>query len=261
MAEKNRYSGQTADLRKQAEKIAREDAVSSPEKLEAMSPAKIRQTLHELRVHQIELTMQNEELQRAHAELEASRARYFDLYDLAPVGYLTVSEQGLILEANLTAATQLGLPRSALTKQPLTKFILKEDEDIYYMHRKKLFETGEPQTCELRMVEKDSSPFWARLEANLAQDARGVTVCRVVLSDITALKRAEFQREAALEEIRKLNEGLEQKVSERTAELRENIAHLKVFNDAFVGRELRMAELKEQIAKLEGKKDYSDEKK
>ena len=248
-------------MREQAEKIAREDAASSPEKLEAMSPAEIRHTLHELRVHQIELTMQNEELRRTQEELEASRAHYFDIYDLAPVGYLTVSEQGLILESNLTAATRLGLSRSELSGQLLTRFILKEDQDIYYRHRKKLFETGEPQTCELRMVEKDSSPFWARLEANLAKDNQGEPVCRVVLSDISALKLAEFQREAALEETRKFNEGLEQKVSERTAELRETIAHLKVFNDAFVGRELRMIELKEQIAELEGEKDYRDEKK
>ena len=92
--------------------------------------------LHELRVHQIELEMQNEELRRAQAELDAARARYFDLYDLAPVGYCTLSEQGLILEANLTAATLLGVARGALVKQPFTRFILKEDQDIYYLHRK-----------------------------------------------------------------------------------------------------------------------------
>jgi CheY-like chemotaxis protein len=79
--------------------------------------------------------MQNEELRRAQAELDDARARYFDLYDLAPVGYCTLSEQGLILETNLTAVILLGVPRGALVKQPISRFILKEDHDIYYLHR------------------------------------------------------------------------------------------------------------------------------
>ena len=131
--------------------------------------------LHELRVHQIELEMQNEELRRTQAELDAARARYFDLYDLAPVGYCTLTEKGLILEANLTAATLLGVARGALVKQPITRFILKEDQDIYYLHRKQLFETGEPQACELRMLKKDGTTFWAHLPATAAQDADGAT--------------------------------------------------------------------------------------
>jgi PAS domain-containing protein len=103
---------------------------------EVILPGEARRLLHELRMHQIELEMQNEELRRTQEALEASRARYFDLYDMAPVGYFTLSEQGLILEANLTAATLLGVPRGALVKQPLTRSIVSEDQDIYYLHRK-----------------------------------------------------------------------------------------------------------------------------
>ena len=102
----------------------------------ARTEADTQRLVHELQVHQIELEMQNEELRRAQVELDAARARYFDLYDLAPVGYCTISEEGLILEANLTAATLLGVARGALVKQPITRFILKEDQDIYYLHRK-----------------------------------------------------------------------------------------------------------------------------
>ena len=173
MTAKKTRRDDSADLRKRAEEIAREKAARMPENVEALSPEEVRQMLHELRVHQIELEMQNEELRRAQGELEASRARYFDLYDLAPVGYFTVSEQGLILEANLTAASLLGVARGALVKQPLTRFILPEDQDIYYRHRKQLFETGAPQVCEMRMVKKDAAPFWARMEATAGAGRRG----------------------------------------------------------------------------------------
>ena len=159
------------------------------------TPEAIQQMFHELRVHQIELEMQNEELRRAQQELETAHARYFDLYDLAPVGYCTVSEKGLVLEANLTATTLLGVSRGELVKQPLTRFILKEDQDTYYLHRKKLFETSEPQTCELRLVKPDGADCWARLEATAPQDADGAPSCRVVLSDITRSKQAEAERE------------------------------------------------------------------
>ena len=184
----------TVDLRKRAEEIARETADLSPENIDGQSPAEIRQTLHELRVHQIELDMQNEELRRAQVELDASRARYFDLYDLAPVGYCTIAEQGLILEANLTIATMLGLPRGEMIKQPISRFIFKDDQDIYYLHRKKLLETGEPQVCEFRMLRTGAPPFLARLEATIAQAADAEPVCRAVLSDITERKRHDEEK-------------------------------------------------------------------
>ncbi|MDO9559232.1 MAG: PAS domain S-box protein, partial [Syntrophales bacterium] len=212
-------TGQT--LRRRAEEIAREKAARMPENLEALSPEETRRTLHELRVHQVEMEMQNEELRRAQAELDASQARYFDLYDLAPTGYCTVSEKGLILEANLTAATLLGVARGALVKQPLTRFILKEDQTVYYRQRKKLFEThstnsgqsGEPLVCELRMVKMDGPAFWAHLAATAAQDAAGAPVCRVVISDINDCKRAE-------EALQQAHDELEQRVVVRTVELR-----------------------------------------
>lgn len=147
--------------------------------------------------------MQNEELRRAQAKLDAARARYFDLYDLAPIGYFALSEKGMILEANLTAATLLGVTRGALVKQLLTRFILKEDQDIYYLHRKQLFETAEPQACEVRMVKKDGTPFWGHLATTAAQDADGVLVCRVVVSDTTERKQAEEKLKDTLESLRR----------------------------------------------------------
>jgi PAS domain S-box-containing protein len=187
----------TADLRQQAEKKLIASKTKVPRSL---SVKETKSMLHELRVHQIELEMQNEELRRAQAELKASQARYFDLYDLAPVGYCSLSEQGLILGANLTLTTMLGVTRDALVKQPLTSFIRKENQDIYYLHRKRLFETGTAQTCELRIMKKDGFAFWARLEATAARDDDGKPICRVVLSDVSAGKKVEEQIRASLQE-------------------------------------------------------------
>ena len=157
-----------------------------------LSPEEARQTLHDLQVHQIELEMQNEELRDAQVALDFERARYFDLYDLAPIGYCTISEQGLIKQANLTVASLLGTTRSELLKQRWTRFIQKEDADLYYLHRKKLLESGEPQSCELRMMKKDGTQFWGHWAATVADDSNGKLELRTVLSDISARKNAEL---------------------------------------------------------------------
>ena len=194
-------------LRQKAEAHFREREEMSSEKLDELSPESMRTILHELRVHQIELEMQNEEMGRAQEDLDASRARYFDLYDLAPVGYCTVSKAGIVLEANLTAATLLGVERGAIAKRPISRFILKEDQDVFYLCRKRLFETGEPQQCELRMVKHDDSTFWACLEATAARDEAGAPSCRIALSDITARKQQEAYRGMDREVLRILNES------------------------------------------------------
>ncbi len=149
-----------------------------------------RHLLNELQVHQIELEMQNEELRRTQQSLETSRERYFALYDLAPVGYVTLNEQGLILEVNLTAANLLGVPRNALVKQRLPHFIFPEDQDIYYRHHNQLFKTHRPQVYALRLVDRGGTPFWVHLNGVMTQDAeRGIPVCLITISDITQHKR------------------------------------------------------------------------
>lgn len=190
-------SNSAGDLRKRAEKKAREKAAQMPENMEELSPGEIKRLLHELRVHQIELEMQNEELRRAQAELESSQARYFDLYDLAPVGYITINDKGLILQANLTAANLLGVARSDLVRKPFSGFIVKEDQDIYYLRRKQFLNDREPQSYELRMLRKDGSQLWTQIEAMSAddEDADNAPLCRVILSDIADRKRTQANLE------------------------------------------------------------------
>ena len=183
-----------AELRRQAEKKARQNGEQSQEDLSAMNLETIGQILHELRVHQIELEIQNEELRLAQAQLDTSKVRYFDLYDLAPVGYITLSETGLILEANLTISTLLGTSRSGLINTPISRFILLEDQDIYYLQYKQLFRTRKPQGWELRMVTQTDTWFWARMEATTATQKDSTLVIRVIVSDITGQKQTEAER-------------------------------------------------------------------
>jgi len=196
------------DLRKRAEEKARQNVAQDRKDLMTLSPEETRRMLQELRIHQIELEMQNVELRRIQAEMDLYQERYFDLYDLAPVGYCTLSEKGLILEANLTAATMLNVARDVLVSQPITRFILKEDQDTYYRHRKHLFETGEPQACELHMVKQEGKSFWARLDSTVVKYSDGETQCRVVIIDITEHKRVE-EVENAIVEINRNKELLE----------------------------------------------------
>jgi PAS domain S-box-containing protein len=181
-------------LRQQAEAVFLEESAQAPAGRESLSLEDTERLLHELRVHQIELEMQNEELRQAQALLDTERARYFDLYDLAPVGYCTLSEAGLILQGNLAAATLLGSTRAGLVMQPISRFILKADQDIYYLHRRNVVENGEPQACELRLMKGDGTAFWAHVASAVAQEADGTVVLRVVLSDVTQRKLAEAER-------------------------------------------------------------------
>lgn len=178
-------------LRRIAEEILEDDAREPQEPQLLLSPEAVQQALHELRVHQVELEMQNDELRHAHAKIEEAKERYFDLYDLAPVGYLTLSVQGIILQANLTSTHLLAVIRAELVRQPITRYIYREDQDVFYQLRKRLIATGAPQMCELRMVKSDGAVLWVHLDATKAQDEHGVPTLRIVLSDFSARKLAE----------------------------------------------------------------------
>src|SRR5664279_3411007 len=147
MIGKHDKSKEVPGLRWRAEEIVDEQGVQPSKDPATLSHEEALRLVHELRVHQVELQMQNDELSRAQAELSATRERYFDLYNLAPVGYFIVSHEGRILETNLTGANLLGVPRAALVKQPITRFIFKEDQDIYYLHRRQLLAKGKAHTC------------------------------------------------------------------------------------------------------------------
>ncbi|HET6494493.1 MAG TPA: PAS domain S-box protein, partial [Thermoleophilia bacterium] len=178
---------------------------------------------HELRVNQIELDMQNEELRRVQLDLEASRKKYFDLFHLAPVGYLTVNERGVLEDANLTAALLLGVERQDLVGQHMSAFIFGQDQDVWYRLERLLEQTSQPQTVEVRMrrvpgATKDDSAtdaasasdrFWAQLRVRPQADSNGSGKTMpfwVTFNDVAervaaqeATRRGERERQDALQ--------------------------------------------------------------
>jgi len=186
------------DLRKRAEAMIQEQA----EDLTHLSPEETQRLIHELRVHQIELELQNGELCRAQEEIQVSCNRYADLYEFAPVGYLTANKDGLVVEANLTCAAMFGMERTYLLGlSSMAHLIVKEDQDIYYLHRQKILNTKTPQSCEIRIRRKDGSQFDAHLECSLVlDDEENVAQIRIAMTDITERKQAEKQLKTALEE-------------------------------------------------------------
>jgi PAS domain S-box-containing protein len=182
------------ELRQQAEKLL-EKKIGN----QVMSTDDMFKLSHELAVHQIELEMQAEELQRAQIDLEKSRDKYIELFDFAPLGYFMLNENNIIIEANLTAARLLGMERRNLIRSKITKFIAPESQDIFYSVYHEDFKPGEKRGCELYMRRKDGTYFAASLEGTARPDEEGHLTRRlIVVTDITERKRIEdslFQSE------------------------------------------------------------------
>jgi PAS domain S-box-containing protein len=196
---------QPGELRKLAEEIHRDTILLSGE---AMTND-MQVTLHELRVHQIELEMQNEELRRMQNELDMSRKHFFDLYDLAPIGYCSVSRAGLVVQINRTASALFGVPREMMLKRSINLYILSADRDVFYLLSKHLFEFGGTQKCELRMLKQDGSDFWVSLTATTELNADAELELRIALLDYTDYKNAQNELERSNDQLNGAKQNLE----------------------------------------------------
>jgi PAS domain S-box-containing protein len=128
------------ELRKRAEDILKERGGTDTELADA------RQVFHELQVYQIELELQNDELLRIHDRLEASSHRLRELYDLAPLPYLSLDKQGVIININITGTNYLGSTRSYLLEKPMISYIQPEYHEGFFRHIKNVFQSGGYQT-------------------------------------------------------------------------------------------------------------------
>ena len=154
--------------------------------------------LHELQVHQVELEMQNEALRQAQIALEESRDRYVDLYEFAPVGYLTLGAEGLIEEINLTGATLLGRERKKLLQRRFTSLVIAEDKDRCIRHFLDVKQGDGQGKVELALQRGDGTVFPAQLDCVLQKAGAGGTAMRIALTDITEREQAEESLRASM---------------------------------------------------------------
>jgi PAS domain S-box-containing protein len=190
-----------------ADRLAR--GINAPD----LTPEELPHLLHTLQTYQIELEMQNDELRTAQGELERLTEKFRDLFEFAPVGYLSVGRDGRIREANLTATALLNTDRQCLLDNKLTDFIAPASQDGFYLLRRRVEASGEKEKGEFVMMRGDGSPFHAELDlfasAALGADADDLLV---VISDISFRVQSEM-------ELQDLNRELDQKVASRTKEL------------------------------------------
>lgn len=179
-----------AELRRQAEERLRRNKADLRQ---PRSGKDAKRLVHELEVHQIELTMQNAELRGAQEELELSRNKYIELYDFAPVGYFTFDTKGLILEVNLTGAKMLGIERRGLVNKSFSSFIAETDgRQIFSKHREDVIRKESSRTCEIRLKRKDGTAFWVELQSIAMENAEGhAGSVHTTIIDVTQHKKAE----------------------------------------------------------------------
>jgi PAS domain S-box-containing protein len=146
--------------------------------------------VQELGIHQEELSIQNEELRRIQIELEESRAKYFELYDLAPVGYITVTKNLIIKESNLAASTLLGMERTDLINKGLSTFVKESSHEQLYLHFKKLGNGPRKQINQIVFERKDGTEILVQFESNQIESEFGQGF-RSILTDITEQTKSE----------------------------------------------------------------------
>jgi signal transduction histidine kinase len=156
--------------------------------------------VHELQVHQIELQMQNAELQRSTLAQELLLEEYRTLYDFAPVGYMSLDRDGLVLKNNLAGAALFGTARSHTKRAPFSRFVVREDRDLFAAFLRKVFsELSGKTTCELRLTPQGSATIFAQLEVQACGSA---SECLVAIIDVSNLRHEEQKSHVAADRLK-----------------------------------------------------------
>lgn len=182
-------------IRKKAEDLLRER--QQPEDL--IGDTDLPAILHELRVHQIELELQNQELIEAQVALRTSQQQYFRLFQFAPVGYFTVTHAGVILEVNVKGTEMLGKPRQQIINTPMITAIDPNYHETWFSHLESVFSSPHQHSDELVLRNRSKERRYVQIESKMMDHPHNDR-CLITLTDITWRKEAEERElEAAVE--------------------------------------------------------------
>lgn len=197
-----------------------------------------RALVHELEVHQVELQQQNEALRSAQSALAGAHDRYVDLFELAPVGYLTLDPDGRIAEANLTAASELGVDRPQLLGHPFERFIAQSDSDRWQRLKAVAQRQGGARRIELRLLRHDGRPYHAQVDCLRTARPGAPTQLRVTITDVSQRQLAETNRRIAARgsvareaERRRIAHGLHEDLGQRLSGLKLSLVALERTSD------------------------------
>ena len=172
------------------------DYIENLTKLHA-SQIQLEERNEEMQLQYEEVRLQNEELKSAHDQLRDSQIRYKDLYDLAPVGYCTLNADDIILKHNLYTTQLLSRQGDFLVGERLTDFIYPDDQDIYYLHCKKLQQINISDHCEIRLIKATGDIIWVSINQILAETHIEQAIFYIAISDISTTKFLQETAEAA----------------------------------------------------------------
>ena len=219
-----------AELRRQAKEAMK----SRRSSMEKMPVEDVRKLVEELGIHQIELEMQNEELRSTQLELEQAKQKYSDLYDFAPVGYLTINEEDRIVEANLTAAKQLGIARSVLIGKPFNLYAAENYREALHIHLRNVFKTKQPQTCEINLNGRGQTNCFVQLDSTYVPDSEGSSLTRTTMTDISDRKQAEEGLKALAGRLEKSNQELQDFAFIASHDLQEPLRKIQAFGNMLI---------------------------
>jgi diguanylate cyclase (GGDEF)-like protein/PAS domain S-box-containing protein len=182
-------SPQETSLRKKAERVAKKKKISLAKEKSSLNND---QMLHELMVHQIELEMQNDELQRLHLEMEESRNKYSDLYDFAPISYFTIDYTGIIQELNYAASSLLAVSKYELIGRRIQIFLSPESQNAFHFFLNSVLSTNSKLVEEFKIINSEKKVIYARFEAICySEKSENGRKCHIGAIDLSDNKKAE----------------------------------------------------------------------